>query len=452
MLLLRKYLLVSLLLACGIPQLACRRMVTAGAPADQLTPEKVYSTASGATAVLGNIYAQFEVGASVAANLNPLSSYADETLSSAGDLYTTEFNSSQLTPANSYNLDIWRGLYGVVYQCNAFLEGLRQLPADQAADLGQLTGEGLFLRGLAYYYLVSLYGDVPLLLSTDAARNSQAARTPAAEVMTRTRQDLEEAITLLSSTYPGAEKTRANKLAAQALLARVSLDQGDWARAEELASQVIQSGNYALEPNMDQVYRAGSPETILAAWNPFGYVLSGAIYITDSGVPPYYLTDDLYQSFEPADQRRSRWVGTSTDGGGTYYFPYKYKNRDQGGNPEYLCILGLAEQYLIRAESLARQEQVDEALDDLNAVRQRAGLSPVQGPVSQDSCLALILEERRHEWVGEWAHRFIDLKRLGLLDSVLGPQKPYWKSSGRNLPIPLDELNRDPNLTQNEGY
>jgi len=115
-------------------------------------------------------------------------------------------------------------------------------------------------------------------------------------------------------------------------------------------------------------------------------------------------------------------------------------------------VLRSTEQYLIRAEARAMLDDLNGALTDLNTVRTRNGLTTIISPVSKDSCLILIEEERKKEFFTEWGHRFFDLKRWGQLDQVMSALKPTWIATASLLPIPQNEINRNPALLQNPGY
>jgi hypothetical protein len=116
-------------------------------------------------------------------------------------------------------------------------------------------------------------------------------------------------------------------------------------------------------------------------------------------------------------------------------------------------VLRLAEQYLIRAEARANQNNIAGAVDDINVIRTRAGLPAVSQGVSKDQCLLAIEQERRIELFTEWGHRWFDLKRTNRADAVLSTLKsPNWQSADRLYPIPQSELETDVHLNQNPGY
>ena len=100
-----------------------------------------------------------------------------------------------------------------------------------------------FVRALCYYYLVNLYGEVPLALGTNADVNAMLFRASINEVYKQIEADLIAASQALTDVK---ENTAPTSYAAQSLLARVYLHLKNWAKAEELSSAVINSGSVLL--------------------------------------------------------------------------------------------------------------------------------------------------------------------------------------------------------------
>jgi hypothetical protein len=172
------------------------------------------------------------------------------------------------------------------------------------------------------------------------------------------------------------------------------------------------------------------------------------------------LNDSLVTTFEPSDQRRIDWVDSVIVSGTTYYYPYKYKNDSVNGPiTEYETVLRLGEQYLIRAEAEAYGSAgTAAAIADLNTIRNRAGLLPYSGATDQTSVLNAIYHERRVELFTEWGHRWLDLKRTNMANTIMGTdgacaaKDGTWSSNAQLYPVPLYDLQTDPSLVQNPGY
>jgi hypothetical protein len=365
-----------------------------------------------------------------------------------------EFYNGSLSTDNATNLNIWRGFYSVIYQANALLEGLEKPNGVSPEVAKQLRGESKFLRAFSYFYLVNLYGDVPLFTTTDVYVTSVAARTSSNEIYQQIISDLEEAKNLLQISYPSGEKVRANRWAATALLARAYLYKSNWSKAESEAESVISSNLYTPLDNTTNAFKKGSREAILQIWTQNGNTSQGAVLVPTTGTPSYYLTGSFINTFEANDLRKGVWTSTFASGSTSYNLSTKYKKNTTttGTDAEYLILLRSAEQYLIRAEAKAEQNNLTEAVTDLNAIRIRAGLPGISVSISKDSCIALIRNERKKELFTEWGHRFLDLKRWGKLNTEISALKPTWSAKSALLPIPQNEINRNPNLTQNFGY
>ena len=196
------------------------------------------------------------------------------------------------------------------------LEGVAASAAISPATRNQLNGEAKFLRAFFYFYLVNLYGKVPLILNSDYKQNATAPRAPVADVYSQIVADLKDAQGLLTDGYLSGDNTstasriRPNKAAASALLARVYLYLGDWATAEAEASAVIKaSSTYSLETSLTNVFKTTSKEAIwqLQPAAAVTYTLEGSYYVL-TGAPASSgrntLSADLFNAFEATDNRK----------------------------------------------------------------------------------------------------------------------------------------------------
>jgi hypothetical protein len=248
-------------------------------------------------------------------------------------------------------------------------------------------------------------------------------------------------------------------------LARAYLYNEDWANAEKQASELIaNSASFSLS-TMDQAFlRAGlnNNEAIWQLQTVVNYPGSfdASVFIIPSTGPseqnPVILSNDLLHSFENGDLRKTNWVSSVKVDTTTYYYPYKFKVQEvDAGTSEYKMMFRLAEQYLIRAEARVQLGEPDGA-DDLNKIRTRAGLPNYSGSTDKNSLLTAILHERQVELFSEWGHRWLDLKRTKTIDAVMTPacvrKGGIWASYKQLYPVPILDIQKDPNLTQNTGY
>lgn len=440
--------------------LGCDKFVEVDIPSSQLTGSTVFNDRSTANAAMMDVYSKLRDSGLLSGLTNGsgvcLGLYTDELdyYGTTDDNISFVYNNSLLA-TTSIARQLWNESYHQIYTANAVISGCENSTGLSTADKNQFIGEATFVRALIHLYLVNLYGDVPYISTTDYDVNRLASRMPVAEVYYRIIADLEQAIQLLPASYISPDRVRPNRLTASALLARAYLYNGDWAEASNAASAIINSADYGWETDINAIFLKNSSTTI---WQ-FSPELDGnnadegTTFIFQNGPPPFVgLSSDLYNSFELGDLRKTHWVATITNGTDTWYHAYKYKqNTNTGTSLEHSIILRLAEQYLIRAEARARQGELSNAKEDLNMIRNLAGL-PNSTAITAEEIIAAVYKERQSELFTEYGHRFFDLKRNGTINVVLPSVKQGWDSTDQLWPIPEAELLANPNLTQNPGY
>lgn len=457
----RQLILIAGLLAVA-GTMSCRKFTAVEPPPTAAPSELVFSDAAAARSAVTGVYGEMmrtnlllvNGGATVYPALS-----ADELTVTTADGELNAFAANSLTPA-AYTTGLWARLWAAayrhIYHANAVLEGLERSELPDSIRR-PLMGEMRTVRALCYGQLAGLFGDVPLVVATDFRETARLPRAPAGDVYAQIISDLQQAAADLPEAYPTPGRTRPNKWAATALLARVQLYLKNYRAAEEAAGAVIESGTYTLPANLASVFTPTSPEAI---WQvvPVSTVFhtgEGNAFVSTSTAlrPTYVLTPSLLGAFEAGDSRKSSWVKTVTVGGQPYTFPYKYKVK-LGGPPytEYATILRLAEVYLVRAEARLEQGKLPEAAADLSAVRARAGLPPLTA-ATEAALRSAVERERRIELAFEWGHRWQDLRRWGKATTVLQPLKgAAWQAEDQLYPIPQLELKSNPALTQNPGY
>jgi len=456
---------------------SCKKLVQVDSPVTSTSASLVFSSDATAAAVLTGLYANMSSPSinDISAGPGSLSFFgglsADEL-----NLYTTITGQSLFYYSNSLNSatvgnGYWESLYTKIFITNSAIEGLNAATTLTPLVKKQLLGEAKFMRAFFYFYLVNLYGDVPLVVTTDYLVNSQMPRTPRAEVWAQIIADLKDAQDLLSGEYLNSDivtattdRVRPTKWAGAAMLSRAYLYQQKWSEAETAATTVI--SNAALFDTVSltlNVFSNASKEAIWqlqpvnSGWNTEDAKL---FVLPDTGPfynYPVYLSNPLLNSFEVGDNRKTEWIKSVTAGGITYYYPYKYTSATLNAPvTEYQMVLRLGEVYLNRAEARAQQGNIAGALADLNVIRKRAGLPDYSGATDQASLVNAILHERQVELFTEWGHRWLDLKRTGTVDAVMSvvtPQKgSTWNTNWQWYPIPQTELKRNPFLKQNDGY
>jgi hypothetical protein len=469
-------------------EIGCKKLVTVAPPVTSITDVNVFNTDATAASVLTGIYTNMSSG-SFATGVNGTSISllcglsADEFTLYNGTTNEELFYYTNALSNINVGSDLWSNIYPTIYAANAAVQGLTNNNHLTPSVQQQLMGEALFIRAFCYFYLVNLYGDVPLVTGTDYTVNDLLSRTPKTYVYQQMISDLKEAQVLLSSNYlesdahtaypfSSLQRVRPTKWAADALLARTYLYTGDYTEAVILVDSVISNNSLFNLDQLNQVFLKNSTEAIWQLQpvnNNSGITNTADAYQfivpsdgPDANIQSVYISPYLLNSFEVGDQRRLSWLDSVIVGKDTFYYPYKYKvNAQNAPVTEYLMVLRLGEQYLIRAESEAHGvgNGISAAITDLNVIRFRALLPPYSGDSDQTSVLNAIYHERQVELFSEWGHRWFDLKRTGNVDSVMGvpgnvcrAKGGTWDLNWQLYPIALTELQYDPKLVQNPGY
>ncbi|MEO6963606.1 MAG: RagB/SusD family nutrient uptake outer membrane protein [Puia sp.] len=175
---------------------------------------------------------------------------------------------------------LWGSLYRMIFRANVVIDRVNAWNPTVAADqqnAKQYIAEVRFLRDYAYFNIVNLWGDAPLITSYDSVLTSNyASRAPAASLWAFIESDLTAAIPDLPVTYATADLGRATQGAAIALLGKTYLYEKKWTNAQTAFTQLTQSPfTYSLDPSYDNLFsenNQNSPEDIFqvmnAAWDP----------------------------------------------------------------------------------------------------------------------------------------------------------------------------------------
>lgn len=458
---------VTAILCCSL--ISCEDFLEIEAPGHKMISEVVFEKDETAISAMKGIYNQL-FGAAFSGGgfdsttvLAGLSADVLTTIRSTSYPYV-EFDQLEILPDNFRNQNLWSSAYNIIYLTNSLLEGIDKSNNISDDVYTQLKGEASFVRAFTYFYLVNLYGDVPLILSTNYQDNAIAVRNSKEEIYEQILADLQTSEALLKEFYLSEERTEINRFTVAAMLARVQLYLGNWEEAERLSSEVIaQNGTYEILDNLNEVFLANSKEAIWQL-SPEGrgsvstHTNEGSVLIIDpilSFAAQIKLEPTFVDDFESTDKRLLYWVDFDNNLGD--HFAHKYKIRSSRDLPieEYSMVLRLAEQYLIRAEARTRLDNIIGAVADIDVIRERAGLnliSELNPQPGKEQVLEMILEERKVELFAEWGHRWLDLKRTGVVRDFLSDYTPNFQESDLMYPIPEAELMKNPNLQQNPGY
>ncbi|SFW90696.1 RagB/SusD family nutrient uptake outer membrane protein [Chitinophaga sancti] len=457
---------------------SCSKLVEVDPPYTNINKDNVFNNDATASATLTHIYGIFSTYNQVTdVSVSTLYAYAG-LLADELTLFNKSLSTYNTFYTNSLNADISTGVwslnYSIIFAANSAIEGLSSNQLLTKSTQQQLLGEAKFVRAFCYFYLVNLYGKVPLVISTDPLVNQILGRQDVDKIYSQMIADLSDAEELLSEDFRSGnvsistdQRVRPSKWAAKALLSRVYLYHKDYLLSEQLATEVINESSLFQLDSLDNVFLINSKESIWQLQNVFntqGNTGEGNLFILPSGGPnsskyPIYLSHHVVESFEEGDQRKTHWTDTVMDkSGNVYYYAKKYKSGAQtspGQNSEYETVFRLGEQYLIRAEARVQLNRFEEGKSDLNTIRKRAGLSNFMN-LTKDSLLEAILHERQVELFTEWGHRWFDLRRMGkineVMQSVTSEKGGTWSENWAYWPLSKSELVADYNLVQNIGY
>ncbi len=398
----------------------------------------------------------------------------------------------------------WYELYMDIGACNMILDNVPNIQDPQLTSTrkAQILGEAKFLRAYHYSHLVRNYGAVVLQLHTITVDpNTLKSRSPVDSVYARIIQDLKDAEVSLPISYSdqASSHSRATQGAAEAVLAKVYAQIGDYQNCLTYCNKVLPqlyggtgAAGYSLLSNYDWLFDSqhrNSAESIFELQHTEGTITHG--YAQGLILPPsvqaqYWVkfappSHDLVKAFRTAgDSVRYAssitWeyngpgtanpVSSPAHYGSTDTIPYVWKiGRNwpgawSGGSGDNLVLLRLADIILLKAEALNTLGRTGDAIPLINAIRARVKLAPTTA-VSQSDVALAILNERRLELAFE-GERWFDLLRFGaqytinLMNSQTdgnGMSLGYQVDAHRLLyPIPQNDRDNNPHLTQNQGY
>ena len=447
--------------ALSLTNLSCEKFLQIDPPKNEVLAGTAFSDEKIATSNVLGIYSNMngfnnQFGSSLLSIL--MSITADDYYYAASSYDAYKQNALLSTTSNLDRL--WSQPYGYINQANVVIEGVAASSLS-ASVKQQLSSEAKFVRAFSYFYLVNIFNKVPLVKDTDIDKNKLLGQSSKQEIYDFIIQDLTDAVAGLSDAYQGAERVRPNKKAAQALLARVYLYNEKWDLAEAMSTAVIGDSRYKIAADLNSVFLRTSEEAI---WQLQTVNTSTAGVNTWEGfsiVPPTPTSTAYYRvypvtaaKFTMGDKRRADWLKPYVTTKTTYYYPTKYKFRTSSPVSEYNTVLRLAEQYLIRAEARAQQNnpaKLVQAVEDISVIRERANLLPLSLTLPKADVLLAVENERQLELLGEWGHRWFDLVRTNRAVPVLSVTKENgFDAADQLIPISEETLKTNPKLTQND--
>lgn len=442
-----KRILYSFILLAAIPMASCKKYLDEKPNNSIASGDAIVDAGSARAAIIGTYD---RVQSYYAGNYPTLGTITADNVVFNGTLSEyLQLDQNAIPTDNVITVATYQGIYRTINSANSVIAALPGVsdPLLTATEKNKILGEAYFIRALGYFDLARGWGGVQLQLkpTTDLSVLKGVKRSTLDQTYDQVLADLIQAEQLLPED--NTTRNRAQKSTARALRARLHLYRKQWADAETYASQVIGNTKYTLvkpfkafftapfgtgESVFELTFSANDKNSFWSTWYPSSQGGSFTLKPSESIVAK--LSNPL-----TGGTRSSLIAGTSPN-----VYGVLYNTVGLSTDPAY--VIRIAELYLIRAEARAQQGKLDDAAADINAVRDRAGLLPATA-TTQAALLQAIEDENSVEFAFE-SHRWFDLVRTGRAGAVLG----ITNADRFLFPIPLSDIQSDPDVEQNHGY
>lgn len=467
-------------------------------PLDQLTDGNFYQTEADANRAVLSVYTPMMDVEWTGKGWMITEIPSDNSQAGGLDPDFTPIDNFTVAPDNAPVANYWAIHYRQVVLANVAIEKIGGMTIDEGTKM-EFMAEARFLRALAYFDLVRIYGGVPLVLEAPKYGDDlMLPRSSVDEVYGQIASDFEFAAEHLPVQWAGTNVGRATRGAALAYLAKVSLTTREFVKARDYASDVMDLGVYELmenyadnfelgtsDNNKESIFQVqyagcstfGTGNAMQAFFAPWGEGITKDRDGWGSQIPTGPQLSNpgttIFDAFEEGDLRKNPTIMSAnvfyptinpSDGGYTYpaagasATAINIKKYVVGSGPN-ICFMSTPQNsHLVRysdvlltyGEAIMEIEggisSNGEALGAVNAVRVRAGLDPLT-ELTRD----VILAERRVEFAFE-GQRWFDLLRSGRAVEILSLHGKNPNADKLLFPIPDSEMKINPNLVQNPGY
>lgn len=478
------YIILSSLLLAG-----CSEFLTE--KTDGQVFDNVLSTQNGLESALTGAYRGLNVPWSSGlcnGTFHQLVAGADDLYCPTSDANGTQLDKCNVTDANGSLGGTWNGLYQVIMGANNVINNWQECSGD-ASVITVIAGEAYFLRAYAYFMLVRLWGEIPLILSSsyndeDASMSSSSEETIYAQI----ESDIDNAVEMLDDARRNGEIGRPNKLVARALRAEIYLTEAGWPlkkdgyykMAADEAKAVLdasQAQGFSLEENFADLFINIDGADCITTEDLFVIPASTTDYIVFYGAwsepseiggwDIVFAEVGFMENFPDGVRKDYTFYTSYTDSSGQDISWENWQMRHPGILKIMKCpqsgvsgssssvipahMLRLSQTALTYAEAKARSDGPDEdAYSWINQIRDRAGLAGLSGLSTEDFITACV-NERAWELAGECV-RWFDLLRLEMVESINDSKNTTYDelvTEGKDrytLPIPSSETLLNPNL------
>ena len=448
---------------------SCSKDLLDKTPKDRLSPSTFYQNETQCKMALMGIYNAMEP------NATPTHFYQFEFMSDngaclGGDWQGSNEISSWSTNSTSWGPNAkWTQDYAIIARANEFMQNLATASVSDAVKT-PMVAEAKFLRGYAYFDLITYFGDVPLITKVQTLEEAFVKRTAQSEVLTQILADFTDAAGALPTSY--SPVGRATKGAALAYKAKALLYNQKWVEAAQAAKDVMDLKVYDFYPDYSDLFTEAHennievvfdiqyiPTTQSQPWPAEPFVLGTwqTSNITADMINSYYMTNGKpitdvasgYNDQDPYKNRDPRLAITVVLPGSKYgtatFIPASYDEYPCGAKPRKYAEYGVADVnnsslntilmryadiYLMRAEALVESgNTTQEVYDLIDKVRARVGMPTVESAegtgLNQTQLRQIVRHERRVEFCMEGT-RYADMLRwqdVSLVHDVYGYDK-----------------------------
>ncbi len=425
---------------------SCESLIEADIPEDDLLEEDALLTATDFQQLLNSSYdvlANYHNG-----KMQRIAELLSDNIAAGFDDTGGFYDEVYRRNTNFFNSDVgslFNDPYYAIARCNILMEEIDniEIPAGVRA---KMIAEARFIRAVAHFDLVNLWAHLPGYTADnshlgiplrDFADPDAVLRSTVGEVYDLIKSDLRYA----EANLPESNGVYATSYAAQGFLAKVYFNEHNYDSTIYYTSQLVDPGTpFRLTGNISARYTASiTSEHIFYSFSTGPNDVRSNVFRddfrSDQREPRFKVTEDLFALIgnDPVDERAEWFTEVEVENAANYYVVNKF-------NIDYfnVAMIHVVDMLLTRAEAYAIQGLLPEAMDDVNAIRDRAGIPNISAASNQQQVLDAIRRERRIEMSFE-GDRAIDLKRRGASGEDLTIRGAEWDCPGMLLQFPAVE-------------
>ena len=429
----------------------------------------------------------------------------DDIVNNTSEIYGRSLSNFTNTTEESAPYNVWLASYSGIGRANQIIERVPAMEGVEQESRDVIVSEAKFLRALYYFWLVTAFENVPLVTKFETnPDNLFPSQANASQVWSQIETDLSEAAASLPEAHEAQWVGRATKGAAQALLGKVYLFQEKWAEAETQLEGVVTSNQYTLLDNYADNFNGNAEngsESIFEIQfsgdrsngnderHPFNFEVSPYTFGGwELFYPSEWLVDEMKKDLNEDGEISERvyesifFEDTNSDmyslDAGTeiayddvagelnhpkYFKKYSYNVDENFYVGTNISLIRYADVLLMYAEALNENGNTDQAIIEINKVRERGKAAPLSDMNQETLRQQIRHHERPVELSMEFGIRWFDLYRWqrgsvaseSIKETLQEHNTPFvenFEDKHVVFPIPLQEININPNLKQNSGW